>query len=56
VAELVDARDLKFFAAFDVIALFWKTPAPDTMENDGTKRDLENAPLVAPVSKLALRL
>ena len=42
VAELVDARDLKFSALFESLHLFWKTRPPITIETDGTKRDLEN--------------
>src|SRR5260370_40771563 len=42
VAELVDARDLKFSALFESPHLFWKTRPPITIETDGTKRDLEN--------------
>ena len=41
-AELVDARDLKSIAPIDSAYGFWKTSLPNTMENDGTKRDLEN--------------
>jgi hypothetical protein len=44
VAELVDARDLKCFALVESPHLFWKTRLPDTIESDGTKRDLENIP------------
>jgi len=42
VAELVDARNLKFSALFESPHLFWKTRPPVTIETDGTKRDLEN--------------
>jgi hypothetical protein len=42
VAELVDARDLKFSALFEGPDLFWKTRPPITIETGGTKHDLEN--------------
>jgi hypothetical protein len=42
VAELVDAKGLKFSALFESPHLFWKTRPPITIETDGTKRDLEN--------------
>jgi hypothetical protein len=38
VAELVDARDLKFSALFESPQLFWKTRPPITIEIDGIKR------------------
>ena len=43
VAELVDARDLKFAASAENKAVFWKTPAKFLAEPARTKRDLENA-------------
>jgi hypothetical protein len=42
VAELVDARDLKFFAPIEAPNLFWKTHHPNTVKNVGAKRVLEN--------------
>jgi hypothetical protein len=42
VAELVDARDLKFFATIDTPPLFWKTTLLETIENDAARRVLEN--------------
>jgi hypothetical protein len=42
VAELVDARDLKCLAPIENTHLFWKTRYPNTIETDGTNRDLEN--------------
>jgi hypothetical protein len=43
VAELVDARDLKFPAPAENKAFFWKTPAKFLAEPARTKRDLQNA-------------
>jgi hypothetical protein len=42
VAELVDARDLKFFAPLDKLHVFCITPSRDTMENDAKRPDLHN--------------
>jgi hypothetical protein len=42
VAELVDARDLKCLAAIDFIGFRAQTHPVNTMEIDGTKRDLQN--------------
>jgi hypothetical protein len=42
VAELVDARDLKSVGPFDYVELPCKTRRVSTIENDGTKRDLQN--------------
>jgi len=43
VAELVDARDLKFAAPAENKAVFCKTPAKFLAEPARTKRDLQNA-------------
>jgi hypothetical protein len=42
VAELVDARDLKFFALVESPHLFCITRPKITIETDGTRRDLHN--------------
>jgi hypothetical protein len=42
VAELVDARDLKFFAVVESPHLFCITRPQITIETDGTRRDLHN--------------
>ena len=42
VAELVDARDLKFLAADESSKLFGLTPAENTMATYRTSRDLFN--------------
>jgi len=42
VAELVDARDLKFLAADESSRIFGLTPAENTMATHRTSRDLSN--------------
>jgi len=42
VAELVDARDLKFLAPDESSELFGLTPAENTMATYRTSRDLSN--------------
>ena len=43
VAELVDARDLKFPAAPEPATLSCKTDNANTIENDAIRLDLQNA-------------
>jgi hypothetical protein len=43
VAELVDARDIKFFAPAEIPRFFCITTFPDTMESDAKRPDLSTA-------------
>ena len=43
VAELVDARDLKFVPTSETAKLPCKTKTAEAIENDGIRRDLQNA-------------
>ena len=46
VAELVDARDLKFFAPFEINRIFCITPPETKTKIDAKRRDLHNDRMV----------